>query len=194
MLQIFNLAYNDLEILKGKVENLDLSVSDFMTEQTSKKDKVGFVRSMINKRREGIVLSGLAAETEKIYTGLETTLSRLVKYFDGEIPKGENWPQLLISAASRQNHGIRKTIIDKKTAIIMDSLRAFRHKIRHVYAEDISPDHIIENAMKISRVYNSFVGDLLAFHSEIEPELNKSVFRDMQGSLLYARSEREERQ
>ncbi|MEM4134693.1 MAG: hypothetical protein QXV73_05795, partial [Candidatus Micrarchaeia archaeon] len=58
---------------------------------------------------------------------------------------------------------IRPSIISRNTFIILDELRTYRHKFRHIYLYMISPSRIIELANQAIKLHDFFILDIEKF-------------------------------
>ncbi|NLI81633.1 MAG: hypothetical protein GX443_08095 [Deltaproteobacteria bacterium] len=61
---------------------------------------------------------------------LPNILRTVVRYFDGEIPTGEEWRVRLLLRARNPNAGIRPSILTPGTLSLLKGLRGFRHVFR----------------------------------------------------------------
>ena len=180
MLQVFAENYEDLRKIRLSVETIKEGALDFRRVQENPPRIIPFMTPI----RLRLITSGLAAEIEKVYTGMESALARIVQFADGELPKGEDWHRRLIRTAALPIPEGRPEIITKETAKSFDELRAFRHEIHHVYEEEILPEHVLNLATTTKFAYSNFVENLLVFNAKIEPALSPKTLTEIRLQLV----------
>lgn len=181
MLQVYLEVYKDLKKIKSVTERVLLMSQDLKQVQNSLADNQ--IKKFFTQIRVEFLVSGLTAETEKVYTGMETSLTRLIKYIDGDVPEGADWHKRLLDIAASENPGVRGPIISRHSLKFFDRLRAFRHKLRHVYEMDIDPKVAIEMADSLAKAYSHFFEDVSKFHKWVEPNLSVEILNPIVGSL-----------
>jgi len=82
---------------------------------------------------------------------------------DGETPLGKDYHLQLLRRAIIEIPYCRPPIITRETFIILDELRTYRHKFRHIYIYMISPSRIIELAEQGIKSFESFNRDIEKF-------------------------------
>lgn len=82
MLQVFAENYEDLRKIRLSVETIKEGALDFRRVQENPPRIIPFMTPI----RLRLITSGLAAEIEKVYTGIESVLARIVQFADGELP------------------------------------------------------------------------------------------------------------
>ena len=79
-------------------------------------------------------------EFEKVYTGIEKALDRIVRALDGHTPDGPDWHAHLLRRLSIDLPGRRPTVLSPETYRSLDDLRAFRHRERSSSVRDLNED------------------------------------------------------
>lgn len=140
---------SDLELIKKEVESIKRKLQRLQTEKDPEN-----IDSHIK---------AVAGSLHSIYTGYETIIERIVRAIDGETPLGKDYHLKLLRRALTEIPDVRPGIITKETFILLDELRTYRHKFRHIYLYLISPDRIIELAEKGIKSFEQFSKDIEKF-------------------------------
>lgn len=82
-----------------------------------------------------------------------------------ERPSGHEWHREVLERMTLPIKKLRPKVITVKTAKRLDSYRAFRHNIRHIYGFMIIPENVIAIAEKARESFKSFEKDVKAFIS-----------------------------
>ncbi|MGI4748148.1 MAG: hypothetical protein ACRYGI_02090 [Janthinobacterium lividum] len=125
--------------------------------------------------RELLSKSGLAATVTKLYTGCEKLMEILVGVVDKE-PIGHGaggWHAQLLKRMSQPYADIRDPVISTDLFDRMNSLRAFRHRERHSYAQQLDGSIVAERAEEMAEVACNFKAEVEIF---LNSTLGKSCF------------------
>lgn len=79
----------------------------------------------------------LAFQLERFYTAVESTLSRILRTIDGDVPAGANSHTDILRAASVEVEGLRPAVLTEEATTLLRELLGFRHYARHGY--DVAP-------------------------------------------------------
>jgi hypothetical protein len=112
-------------------------------------------------------LRAIAGCIHGIYTGIEKTLKGIIKYFDGELPVGDDWHIQLLLRARYPNESVRPAVISEETFHSLDSLRGFRHIFRGTYHTNLIPDLTIARADEMEKAFSRFSHDLQVFETSV---------------------------
>ena len=77
-----------------------------------------------------------AGYVEVFYSGCERLARRIVVAFEGGLPEGQNWHQLLLQQVSRSSEKGRPPLWTSELREKLDHYRSFRHRVRHLYNID----------------------------------------------------------
>lgn len=108
---------------------------------------VDFFRAENNPSNQKIweITNSLGMVTVKVYTGLETVLTRIVKDIDGPPPDSGSFHKKLLQRAAARIEGRREPIIDEELRALLAHLLGFRHLVLKRYAADIDLTIGLEN-------------------------------------------------
>jgi hypothetical protein len=112
-------------------------------------------------------LRAIAGCIHGVYTGVEKLLKSIVRYFDGEIPTGEDWHIQLLLRVRNPNEGVRPRIVSESTYRSPNTLRGFRHIFRSTYHTNLIPELTVARADEMLKTFDSFVEDLRRFESAV---------------------------
>ncbi len=151
MLAIFQDVQIELEELGEEVRRLD----------TKRK----LYREALNKDIEiaDSHMRAMASFIHDIYTGIEKLLESLVRYFDQQLPLGDDWHRKLLSRANFPNDPVRPAIISDPVHSILDELRSFRHVFRNRYLSNLIPQRVDDLAGQTLKVFEMLRDDMQRF-------------------------------
>ena len=86
--------------------------------------------------------AALAYTIHNIYGVIEGYCLRVAKFYENGIV-GESWHSDLLQRMSLAVPELRPALIDRELWFMLDDLRAFRHKFRHLYARPIEPKRVM---------------------------------------------------
>ena len=87
-------------------------------------------------------MTAIASALEKVYSGIERCFLEIADEIDGQRPHGESWHADLIRQMRLPIKGVRPALLDAATAELLDELRAFRHRERNLYGEELRRDKV----------------------------------------------------
>lgn len=100
-----------------------------------------------------------------------------IKYFDGNLPVGEDLHIKLLTRSKTENPGTRPAIICERTSVLLHDLRAFRHIFRGKYHLVLIPVKVKECAADTLAVMPLFISDINSFIKKIEYRFATSANR-----------------
>lgn len=107
-------------------------------------------------------VTAIASALEKVYSGLERCFLEIADEIDGQRPHGESWHADLIRQMRLPITGVRPALLDAATAELLDELRAFRHRERNLYGEELRRDKVTALLPKARRALRLTAGALRA--------------------------------
>jgi uncharacterized protein YutE (UPF0331/DUF86 family) len=137
--------------LKNKILAETENIERVLIELEKVKDK---------KTKELVVLVGIGAFLQNIYTGMENILKQILLHHNIPIPQSPTWHKDLLNLAA-ENNFISKEIVDK-----IGKYLVFRHFFTHAYGFLIDEEKLQPLMNNISKVHSEF-------KREIEESLSK---------------------
>ena len=116
-----------------------------------------------NEEDYAAYIESLALNLHSFYEGIETVFEKVTDFTGEDKPAGYEWHISLLEIMTLPIKHLRPEVISKNTARELDTFRAFRHKIRHIYGFMIIPENVIELSEKISRPFKAFQNDINSF-------------------------------
>jgi hypothetical protein len=110
-----------------------------------------------------IMVNAIASGIEKVYSGVERALTRVVRSADRHVPDGPEWHADLLRRLSVDVPGRRPAVISDETRHRLDGLRSFRHRERNTYVHELDPARVLEiagNVMPALKAVNDDVARL----------------------------------
>ncbi len=118
------------------------------------------VKDIPNK--EIVVLVGIGAFLQNIYTGMENVLKQMLIYNKEEIPETPTWHKDLL------NLTIKHKIITNKTANEIGKYLVFRHFFSHAYGFLIDEDKLEPLMKNISKIFTTFKSEIYEYLLKID--------------------------
>lgn len=117
-------------------------------------------------------IESIALNLQSFYEGIETVFEKVIDLTGEEKPAGSGWHIELIERMTLPIKRLRPEVISFKTAQSIDTFRAFRHRIRHLYGFMVIPENVITIAEEARNVYEDLRNDLVKF-MEFAEEITK---------------------
>jgi hypothetical protein len=88
----------------------------------------------LQRSSDDLYADSVALNLHGFYAGLERLFEMIAAGIDGNVPRGENWHQLLLEQMTAEVLSVRPALISEETRQMLDEYRGFRHIVRNVYA------------------------------------------------------------
>jgi len=118
-------------------------------------------------------MAAVAFLTERAYTACEAALERLAKAIGDQPVRSETYHKDLLEVYTRPWGNTRPALISEPTFTLLDSLRKYRHFLRHAYAVQLHAERIRENAELILRAVEGFTFDWKQFRTWLEGQIKE---------------------
>lgn len=102
----------------------------------------------------------LAFQIERWYTALESTLGRVLRTLDGDVPGGAAWHQEILRASSVSIDGGRPAALPREALGDVQELLRFRHLARHGYEVKPEAARMIEHGRRVERAQGAILAAL----------------------------------
>ena len=112
--------------------------------------------------KELVVLVGIGAYLQNIYTGMENILKQILLEQNISIPESPTWHKDLLNLAA-ENHFISKETVDKIGKYLF-----FRHFFTHAYGFLIDEEKLKPLMDDISEVYSEFKREVNEYLSKVK--------------------------
>ena len=86
-----------------------------------------------HRSNDDLYLDSVALNLHGFYSGFERIFTHIAEIVDDDLPRGENWHELLLFQMMREVPKIRPAVISTETGRLLDRLRRFRHVVCNVY-------------------------------------------------------------
>lgn len=80
-------------------------------------------------------IESLALNLHSFYEGIESIFDKILEFTGEDKPSGHEWHLELIERMAMPIRELRPGVISDQTAKKLDTYRAFRHKVRHIYGQ-----------------------------------------------------------
>ena len=108
-----------------------------------------------------------ASAAEKIYTGCERIMARIASEFDGvPVAHSESWHMAVLRRMANTYPERRGPIISAKCYLVMDKLRAFRHRERNTYGINLDFEIVVERATEAVAGFELFRHEVRVFFGQ----------------------------
>ncbi len=99
--------------------------------------------------------AALAYTIHNIYGVIEGYCLRVAKFYENGL-EGESWHADLLRRMTLSIPELRPALLDRELSYVLDDLRAFRHKFRHLYARPIDPKRVTAVQEQVGSAVSSF--------------------------------------
>ena len=113
-------------------------------------------------------IESLALNLHSFYEGIEAIFDKVLEFTGEDKPSGHEWHLELIERMAMPIRQLRPEVISEQTVKNLDTYRAFRHKVRHIYGFMLVPENIITIAEKMKDNHEEFKRDFGKFMAFIE--------------------------
>lgn len=128
---------------------------------TRAKDVYG--RGLRSDVDEEAFVEAAALNLHAFYSGLERTFEWIARELDGAVPRSDTWHRDLLDQMALQIPDVRPAVLGPATRTMLDDFMRFRHRIRHLYAWDISSERVAQLIAQVPHVIACLDADLEAF-------------------------------
>ncbi len=104
----------------------------------------------------------IATDLANIYSGIERIFERIANEVDGSLPRGSRWHKNLLEQMTRQRPE-RPPVISDNTALQLEKLLNFRHKVNNIYGKELVYENTLVHAETIDELFEKISHDLKTF-------------------------------
>lgn len=104
----------------------------------------------------------IATDLADIYSGIERIFERIANEVDGHMPRGSRWYKNLLEQMTRQRPE-RLPVISENTALQLEKLLNFRHKVNNIYGKELVYENTLGHAETIDELFENISHDLKTF-------------------------------
>ena len=119
-------------------------------------------KAKIKQTKELVVLVGIGAFLQNIYTGMENILKQILLHQKIPIPESPTWHKDLLNLAA-ENNFISKETVDKIGKYLF-----FRHFFTHAYGFLIDEEKLKPLMNDISNIYSEFKREIEEYLSKVK--------------------------
>jgi hypothetical protein len=137
------------------------------------RDECGELARLVARAQEGwrrsqqssddLYVDSVALNLHGFYAGLERLFEMIAAAVDGNVPRGENWHQMLLEQMVAEVPSVRPALISEETRRMLDEYRGFRHVVRNVYAFRFDLEKVRKLVQGAPAVLSQVRAELLAF-------------------------------
>jgi len=111
---------------------------------------------------DGERVDAAALRLQSFSTGIERCLLQIVRVLNGSTPEGTDWHRRLLDRLT-QATDLRPAVLSDVTARDLRELLAFRHLVRHRYADDLDPELVRRRLEGVLELWPRWLRDLDLF-------------------------------
>jgi hypothetical protein len=115
-----------------------------------------------------IHVNAVASGVEKVYSGVERGLLRIVRNIDRHVPEGADWHIVLLRRLANPLPDRRPSVLSPATTQQLNELRAFRHRERNSYVGELEPERVLDIAASLPSAVTAVVADIASFQEVLE--------------------------
>ena len=111
--------------------------------------------------------AALAYTIHNIYGVIEGYCLRVAKFYENGL-EGDSWNADLLRRMTLSIPELRPALLDRELWYMLDDLRAFRHKFRHLYARPIDPKRVMVVQEQVDPALRAFETAHARFRAALE--------------------------
>lgn len=123
---------------------------------------------------DDLYIDSAALNLHSFYAGLERLFERIGATVDGELPRSENWHQVLLDQMATEAPAVRPAVISRSTRDALNEYRGFRHIVRNVYATRFDPAKIEKLVQDAPPTFGQVYAELRAFAEFLEQRASQN--------------------
>lgn len=104
----------------------------------------------------------IATDLADVYRGIENIFLRIAREVDTHVPTGSRWHKNLLAQMVEQRPE-RPPVISENTALQLEKLLEFRHKVTNIYGRELVYEKTVEHAKSIDNLFARVSQDLNTF-------------------------------
>ena len=113
-------------------------------------------------------LDSVALNLHGFYSGFERIFTHIAETVDNELPRGDNWHELLLRQMTSKVSDIRPASVEITAGRLLDELRRFRHVVRNVYTHNFIPENIGKLVKYANEAFERLQAELNTFADFLE--------------------------
>jgi hypothetical protein len=107
------------------------------------------------------------------YCALEDLFREVAKVFENEIEEEDRYHRELLKKMNFEVPGFRPALLSKRSFLLLDEVRGFRHLFRHAYEYEISTVKVKDLSRRILKTWPHLRKDLENFNSFLKEQLEE---------------------
>jgi hypothetical protein len=127
----------------------------------------------LQQSTDDLYADSVALNLHGFYAGLERLFEMIAAGIDGNVPRGENWHQMLLEQMVAEVPLVRPAVISAETRQMLDEYRGFRHIVRNVYAFRFDLVKIQRLVRGTPAVLSQVRAEMLAFADFLDQQASK---------------------
>ncbi|MBI3169123.1 MAG: hypothetical protein HYZ22_11625 [Chloroflexi bacterium] len=120
------------------------------------------------RSNDDVYLDSVALNLHGFYSGFERVFLQIAEIVDDNLPRNNNWHDLLLRQMMNEVPHVRPAVISAETGRLLDELRRFRHVVRNVYTHKFDPEKIGTLVKYASDAFERLEAELTAFANFLE--------------------------
>lgn len=112
----------------------------------------------------------LATYVDDFYKGCERICERVAVAFDGALPQGERWHQVLLGWMGEPGGKGRPPLFGGQLLLALDEYRRFRHRVRHIYGYELEIERVLALARDVASILTRVKAAVAAFNVWLEAQ------------------------
>ena len=156
---------NDGEIYEMNRKRLTQRINDELTKISETLERIrrglGSIDVLPVEARE-FIENTIATDLADVYRGIENIFLRIAREVDMHVPTGSRWHKNLL-AQMAEHRPERTSVISENTALQLEKLLEFRHKVTNIYGRELKYEKTIPHAKSIEDLFARVSQDLNTF-------------------------------
>lgn len=159
----FKLPEDNMEAMRSEIE-LELTNLERLVSKTESALK------RYQQPPDEIEIGGIGKYVHDFYNSAERIFERIVIRLGSNLPVGEHWHITLLEQMEIEVHSQRPAVIDHELSLQLLKYLKFRHRFRHIYADELQWDKLHPLAIELSQTLETLREQISRFLDSIKKE------------------------
>ena len=149
---------------------LKTRLEDELTAIATNLERLQSVLAQADTIPEVALTPALASYINDFYRGCERMSESVAVTFDGSLPQGKNWHQLLLRQVADVGGENRPPLWNGSLLLDLDEYRKFRHLVLHTYSVELKTQRVQELASNLESVFPKIQQAISSFNHWLEAQ------------------------
>lgn len=125
--------------------------------------RLGMVPAYASRGELDVLIESVAATLYTYYTAIERVLEGIARCTGEGLPDSATWHRDLLHTMTVQIPPLRPAVLRRASEVLLEDLRAFRHRFRNLYVHLLDPERVLALPRTVAGCWAAVRQDLNEF-------------------------------